>query len=448
MDDQHRFDWLGCAGAGWLRTPNIDLLAQRGVHLTHCCTNAPICGPARVSLATGLLPRRTGAVNNDDFISRDDPTYYRRLRDAGYRVGCVGKLHLINTRYPHSSTGDRPILYSLGFTHPEEHEDKFGAVIQPEPTGIYTNHLARKNLFETLRDDYLERKRVGWPFANDDSVLPKEDFHDCWIGTRAVRWLEQINDDRPWHLFVSFNGPHDPFDPPTEYAERYRDAPMPPVIEGTLNNKPRWQQGKRSDISLETRVRSQRQYAALIELIDEQVGRLVEVLERRDMLDNTIVIFTSDHGEMLGDHGLWRKRFFYEQSLRVPLVMAGPGIEPGRTCEALIELSDLNPTMCELAGGPASRDMDARSFANVLRGQTAEHRDATVSQYGAMQCLRTRTHKMVHSLAWARNTGMPNEPELYDLENDPDELHNIAQQDGDTLHTLQKLLSERHFDFV
>ena len=418
MDDQHRFDWLGCAGADWVRTPNLDRLAARGVRFANAFTNSPVCVPARVALACGLQPCRTGVLNNQGFLPRGTPTYYQRLRDSGYRVGLVGKLHMAKPREPYSLTGDRPVLFSYGFTHTEEHVGKVGSV-DGGAMDPYGARLERKGLMRKLMQDYATRRKEGWPAACNDSVLDTEDFHDHVIGRRGAEWISEVPDDYPWHCFVSFGGPHHPFDPPSEFAARYRDAAMPPAIadEAAAEHKPsRTFARMKSTDSLPAR----RQYAALIELVDRRVGDMMDALERRGMLDNTVVVFTSDHGEMLGDHRLWAKRVMYEGSLRVPLIVAGPGIAGGRVSNALVELLDLNATLCDLAGLPAQSELDTRSFGAVLRGEAEEHRSEVVSYLDTCQCVRDRRYKAI------LNAGQSDE--LYDLEQDPDELRNILEE--------------------
>jgi arylsulfatase len=242
MDDQHRFDYLGSAAtAGYpdptgpgpaVRTPNLDRLTARGVHFTQCTTNCPVCAPARIGLATGLQPSRVGALDNASYLPRSAPTYYQRLRDHGYRVGCVGKLDLAKPDGYNGRYGDRPCVYGWGFTHPEECEGKMHAGRSCPPQGPYTYYLQEQGLLQTFCEDYQDRAAQGWiKDAVRDSPLPTEAFEDTYIGRRAAAWIEAVPDDFPWHYFVSFVGPHNPFDPPTEYADRYRDAPMPEAIQ-------------------------------------------------------------------------------------------------------------------------------------------------------------------------------------------------------------------------
>ena len=436
-DDQHRHDFLGCAGADFVNTPNLDRLARRGVRFSHCVTNSPLCAPARIGLATGLQPCHLGGLDNHVYLPGSATTYYQRLRDHGYRVGCVGKIDLAKPDRYNGRYGDRPCTFGYGFTHPEECEGKMHASSSPTPLGPYGYWLQEQGLFETFRRDYQDRRSAGWvKGASHDSALPTEAFEDCYVGRRAVEWLQYVPADFPWHYFVSFVGPHDPFDPPTEYAERYRTADMPPAIRDSLEDKPRWVRDRRREMSDEEIAATRRQYCALIEIIDDYTGRMLNALESRGLLDNTVVVFASDHGEMLGDHGLYTKHVPYEPSVRVPLIVAGPGIEAGTTADSLVELNDVNPTICELAGLPRQEGIDARSFAPVLRGESTEHRSDAVSALREFRLIRTRTHKLVE-----HSSG---EHELFDLDTDPDELQNIADRERGLVGDLHNRMRERY----
>jgi len=444
MADQHRFDYLGSMGATFLRTPHLDRLAARGMQLTHCVTNSPICVPARISLATGLQPFRLGALDNNCYLPHTVPTHYQHFRDHSYRVGCVGKLDLAKPDHYNGRYGDRPAAYMWGFTHPEECEGKMHAGSSAIPLGPYMFYLQERGLLQRFHDDYRARKARGWVLgAAHDSVLPADAFEDAYIGRRASEWIRWVPDDFPWYYFVSFVGPHLPFDPPTEYAERYRHAEMPEPIQDSLADKPAWVQQKRvvksnSAEEAEEVTRTRRQYCAAIEAIDDQVGQILAALDDRGLAQNTYVVYSSDHGEMLGDHGLYAKSVAYEPSLRVPLLVAGPGIKPGGVTDALIELADINPTLAQLAGLPPQNGLDARSFASLLRGECGRHRTEVISTFRNFQCVRTRDHKYI------RNCG--DIAELYDLQADPHELHSLASESPKLVSELSARLFARTVD--
>jgi choline-sulfatase len=210
---------------------------------------------------------------------------------------------------------------------------------------------------------------------------------------------------------------------------------MPPAIVDDMDGKPEWVKRRVVDISPEEIAVTRQQYCAATELIDDQIGEMLRALEERGMLDNTYIIYSSDHGEMLGDHGLYTKSVAYEASLRVPLLVAGPGIAGNRISDSLIELIDLNPTICDLAGVPVLPRIDAKSIAPVLRGETETHRSETVSALRNFRCIRTATHKLIENYN--------DVTELYDLENDTSELHNIAASEREIVRTLSGRLGRR-----
>lgn len=437
FDDQHRYDYLGASGATWLNTPNLDRLAAAGVRFTQATTNCPLSAPSRMALATGLQPVRTGVLANDfGRAPQGIPTFYQRLRDHGYWVASVGKLHLGSTGAA-GPKGDPPGAYSLGFTHPCECEGKMGAGMTAKPSGPYTHYLHGKGLLEDFHADYQKRIEKGWAWANWDSVLPAEDFEDAFIGRKAAEWIRQVPRTHPWMMFVNFVGPHSPFDPPTEYADKYRGAAMPTVVPTSMDGKPQWVRERDHRLGPEAVLEAQRQYCGAIEAIDDQVGALLEALEERGMRDNTYIVFSSDHGEMLGDFGMYAKYVAFEGSLRVPLVVAGPGIEKGRVSDALVELIDVNPTLCELAGLTPQEHIDALSFAAVLRDGATEHRSETASVIENFRCIRTREYKLIHNYNDAF--------ELYDLVNDPQELHNVADERPEVFAAMRGRLRERFF---
>jgi arylsulfatase len=435
MDDQHRFDYLGSAGADFVRTPNLDKLAARGLRFTQCTTNCPVCAPSRIGLATGVQPSRLGCIQNNCFLPLSQRTYYQQLRDYGYRVGCIGKLDLAKPDPYNGRYGDRPSVYQWGFTHPEECEGKMHAGSSETPIGPYTYYLEEQGLLQTFYDDYRRRQKEGWSVSCHDSPLPTEAFEDTYIGRRAAEWITNIADDFPWHLFVSFVGPHDPFDPPAEYGEKYRNADMPTHVADDLTGKPQYLKDRGVDATPDKITETRRQYCAAIELIDDQIGNMINALEQRNMLDNTYIIFTSDHGEMLGDHGLYQKSVPYEPSLHVPLIVAGPGITAGQTSDALVELNDINPTICEMADVPTPTNIDAKSFNAVLNNESRSHRSETISTIRVFQCIRTSRFKFIDNINDIN--------ELYDLIQDPNELNNIADKHPDLVKELSGRLNAR-----
>lgn len=433
--DQQRHDYVGYSSGGVVDTPNLDRLAARGMVFTHCCTNSPICAPARIGLATGCAPVRVAPNANRSNLPPDAPTYYQRLRDAGWHVGCVGKLDLLKAGdgRPPSLTGDRPATFGFGFTRPVELEGKWHSGYHAHAHGPYTARLAEAGLLAAYHEDYQKREALGYPNNCWDSILPEELWQDAYAADRAVEWIRNADERRPWHLFVSFAGPHDPFDPPKRLADKYRDRPMPAAIPGD-GNKPAWlkrlsAQGDAGEIR-----RSRAQYCACIEMIDDQVGRILVALEERGMANDTIIVFSSDHGESLGDHGLWEKQTPYDPSIRVPLLVCGPGIAAGVSHE-LVELIDLAPTLCELGGTTMADGIDARSLAPILRDGRGAHREDVLVTMPDFHCLRDARWKYIRHLN--------DREELYDLRDDPAETRNVAANNPDVLAARRGRLRER-----
>jgi len=436
--DQLRPDYLGCYGGKHAITPTIDALASRGTTFECAFTNAPICAPARIALATGLRPNRTGATDNAAYLPISRPTYYQRLRDHDYRVGCVGKLDLAKPDLQTSRTGDRPCVFGFGFTHPHEIMGRMDIlqIHQAEPYDVeaYSAWLKDRGLFELFLNDYLSRKGPNWLEDHlKDSVLPTDAHQDSYIAQKSVEWIESISADKPWHLFVSFTGPHDPLDAPTSSAKLFRERPMPKHIEDDLEGKPEWVKRRARTFSYEcdTPLRSKRQYSALIHNIDLGIARILDALERRGMTDETVILFTSDHGETLYDHGLpIGKHCAYESAMRIPLLAAGPGIAPGYRSNALVELIDVGETVCDIASISGDERNDALSVLPVLRSQRTEHRDHVITMETPYRALRTAQYKYIENLN--------DMTELYDLAEDPQELNNLAPKQPELLKRFRR----------
>lgn len=436
MADQLRADYLGCYGATWVDTPHIDALAARGTVFNHCYTNSPVCAPARIALATGMRPHRVGALDNQAFLPAGERTYYQRVRDQEYYVGCSGKLDLAKPDHYNGLDGDRPCNFGFGFTHPIEVEGKMHAGSRPEPFGPYSSYLHGKGLLKAFYDDYRARSDTGFFFAAHDSVLKADDWHDVYIGRRAAAWLEERPTDYPYHMFVSFAGPHDPFDPPASYAELFRDRDMPPRIADSGDGKPRRVQGRMARLNKHEEqefVRLRRQYCAAIKAIDDQVGEILAAAEARGDGRDTYVVLSADHGEMLGDHSLPIKHQAYEPSWRVPLIVSGPGLPEGAVSDALIELIDVGETICDLAGALPPANIDARSFLPLLRGETTDHRDHVLTIERPYRAIRTERWKLIETYN--------DMTELYDMSADPDELHNVIKDNRDVARRLTRMMT-------
>lgn len=442
MADQLRADWLGAAGHPTVATPHIDALATRGMRFTRAACNSPLCAPSRISLAGGYYPHRLGALDNNANFPAHRETYYQMLRRHGYRTCVVGKTDLHKADHWYGLSGDLPLLYHLGFTDPLDTEGKMNAA-QPAtdergdwaPVGPYQAHLARKGLLDAFVDDYATRRRRPVYFASP-SVLPDEDFHDSYIGQKACDMLENMPGESPWHMFVSFVGPHDPWDPPESRLARQRDNPYPAAIPLVAEGKPRWilERARRQSagMSAEDEREVKRHYTAAIELIDDWVGRMLDVLAKRSMLQNTTILFTADHGELMGDHGLFQKSAMYEGAVRVPLIVTGPAVQSGAVSEALVSLVDLYPTILSLAGIAPPSDLDGTSITPLLAGEADHRRRYQFSELRNCRMIFDGRYKLIENAN--------DETELYDVAVDPQEIRNIAQENPRKRRELQAVL--------
>ncbi len=434
--DQWRWDWVGCEGVVPVRTPNIDRLVERGMRFTQCRSNSPLCGPARSCLAQGVRYHRNGVRANNFDMDRTRPTYFKDLRASGYHVTTCGK----NDLHKASKWGGRDgwvrQLGELGFTRAIEQLDKrtaarVGGLDKGGPMCPYTSLLHSEGMFDVFRDDHLRRlneaslETATWP-----SPLPRRLYSDDFCGRSALKLLDELPQEGPWFLWVNFPGPHDPEDPPRELQARYDgvDFPMPVNPPSSYRNDPavNHQQVRRN-------------YAASIEGIDEWVGWIIDRVEQRGELDNTIIMLCSDHGEMLGDHGRFTKGRPYEGSVHVPLIIAGPGVVEGGVSHAPVELIDIAATTLDLAGLEVPEHYDARSLVPVLTGKQPDHshRDVQVAQIMGWRMICDGRYKLI------TDEGDPDgtTAQLYDLSVDPYETNNIAAAEAERVAVMLKRMT-------
>ena len=433
--DQQRADSLGCYGNAFVRTPTIDRLAGTGALFEHAYCQSPVCTPSRASFLTGRYPRTTRCRQNGQSIPSDEVLVTRLLADAGYVCGLSGKLH-ISACHPSACPGiERRIDDGYADFH-WSHD--------PGPQWIANEYW-----------QWLNEIGASFPITpveGSDWVrfgVPAKWHHTTWCAQKAVTFIERAAEmEHPWLFSVNMFDPHDPWAPPEEYLAPYLarldELPPPNYVEGELENKPIFQQigqsrhycASSAPLITELGEREHRliraAYWAMVDLIDAQVGRLLDTLERTGQAPNTIVVFTTDHGEMLGDHGLFLKGpWFYEPVVRMPLVVAWPGHVVPQRSNALVELMDIAPTLLEAAGLPVHPGMQARSLWPLLTGtaDAGHHRDDVYSEYYNVMptsrppaayatMLRTERHKLV--AVHGRDEG-----ELYDLAEDPQETTNL-----------------------
>ena len=432
--EQQRWDTLGAYGNIFVETPVADRLAENGVLFLHAFCQSPTCTPNRVSFMTGRYPRTTRCRQNGQDIPEDELLITRLLKDRGYICGLVGKLDL-SACHPSVTKGtERRIDDGYDVFHWSHDHSAIW------PTNDYHHWL---------RDQGVSHKVA--PFEDSRHVqigMPEESHQTTYCADKAINFIqENASYNYPWFFSVNIFDPHHDFDPPRDYLERYlrklADIPLPNYQPGELANKPIFQRNDHhnalnsegwfdGDTMSEHDHRLLRAaYWAMCDLIDVQLGRILDALEETGQLDNTLIIFTSDHGEMLGDHGIYLKGpYFYEPAVRVPLIISMPGtIQSGQRVDGLVELTDIAPTLMEAEGLEIHPGMQGLSLWSFLTGASEyQSRDDVYSEYyNAMPfhrdpaayatMIRTADYKLVamHSL----DSG-----ELYDLNADPTETHN------------------------
>ncbi|UQZ82456.1 Arylsulfatase [Paenibacillus konkukensis] len=442
--DQQRFDTLGCYGNSYVDTPNIDRLAANGVLFERAYCNSTVCAPSRGSFLTGRYPKTTGLRKNGQNIPERERLVTKLLHDAGYSCGLAGKLHL-SACHPSVCHGtERRIDDGYDMFHWSHHPADQWA------SNEYSHWLKAKGKSYAARAVEACEHVVCGPDA--------EDHQAAWCAEKAIQFIEAHEGrERPWLFSVNIFAPHHPFDPPESHLNKYLDMldriPQPNYTEGELDTKTSYQRrdhqgayGNRNLYPFDRMSEQDRRYVtaaywAMIDLIDEQVGKMTDALARTGQLDNTIVVFMSDHGELLGDHGVYLKGpHFYEPSVHVPLIVSWPGhFRQGVRVRSFVELVDLAPTFLEAAGEAVYPGMQGASLMGLLKGETEEHRDDIYCETyetkrgnfsgGYSLMVRDHTHKLV--LYDSQDDG-----ELYDLIADPGETTNVWHSSA---HASEKL---------
>lgn len=431
--DQQRWDTIAALGFEGIRTPNIDRLCAEGTAFTHAYCQNPICTPSRASFLTGMYPRYLNAcTNGNESWQNEAPLVTKTLADAGYDCGLAGKFHLSaahNRIEPRPNDGYRVFHWSH---HPHD----------SWPEGhAYKDWLAKQGF------EYgpLKKKSGGG--------IPGKFHQTKWCADRAIDFMKEKRKG-PWLFSYNCFDPHPPLDPPREYLERIDPdkLPLPEWTdedlreEGALSKAGVHFQSEAARHSEKKRREGLAKYWAMIEQIDDHVGRMLEALEESGQRENTVVIFTSDHGHMIGDHGLYNKGCrFYEGLVRVPLILSGPGIKKGQKSDALVELTDITPTLLEFAGLPAPAGMHGRSLLPVLRGEKPDHREFVRCTYTETlqgpQSWGTMIRDRRYKLSSYHGTGLG---QLFDLEKDPAEHQNLW---NDPAHAeIQARLMLQSFD--
>ena len=443
MVDQMRGDCLGINGHPVVETPNLDNLAHKGVRFTNAYSATPSCIPARAALLTGLTQRTHGRVGYEDGVPWNYDHYLAgEFAAAGYHTQCIGKMHVFPTR-------------SLcGFHNIELHDG-------------YLHEVRRHSVSElegfTACDDYLPwlRQRLG-PEADMIDLglgcnswvarpwMYPEHLHPTnWTVDRSIDFLRRRDPTKPFFMMTSFVRPHSPLDPPKAYYDQYINQEFPDVpigdwVDAADTPENHWltdcYDGKLDPRALN---RARAAYHALITHIDHQIGRLLEALFEYEVAQNTIILFTSDHGDLMGDHNMFRKNYPYQGAMNVPFILYDPNdllhLQKGADRRDLVELRDVMPTLLECAGIPIPDCVEGKSVLPMARGEKTEWRDYIHGEHSrrenSYQTIVTQKYKYI----WFSDNGRE---QFFDLENDPTELHNLIEEKGfqEEIDRCRKLL--------
>lgn len=419
LTDEHMAGIAGFSGDKVVNTQNLDALAQRSVQFDSAVCAAPICTPSRMCLLTGKEQHNCAAWANHWIIFPEHCTWPQHFAEHGYRTALIGKMHF----------GGRDQMQ--GFQDRPYGDLRHGLGHQPDPLSKYPG--------------YAHIMSAGV------SEIPESLVQDVVVTRESLAWILEQEDrdgDTPWFVCASYGRPHSPLTAPGRYIRRYRGkVPMPEIEDGvpeTLEPFARrlYDRMLASNPDEEDILRAIEGYYACVDFVDDCIGELIDGLQRAGALENTIIIYTSDHGEMLGRHGMWAKSVYYEESVRVPLLISGPGISPGyHKTDVPVSLIDLFPTTCSLCGLPVPDELDGVDFSGFLGspGKVAGPRKFVSSScftygdfitYSQEDLARFEASnlawRLVRDSRWKYIEMEGGKRLLFDLENDPEEKDNLA----------------------
>ena len=414
MADQLAPQWCGTYGGPGI-TPHMDALAARGARFDAAYCNSPLCAPSRFSFMSGQLPSRIDAFDNAAEFRASVPTFAHYMKSAGYRTCLSGKMHFVGPDQKHGFQ-DRVTtdIYPADFAWTPNWEKP------DERIDVWYHNMA------TVKDSGTAEATYQIDYDEEAAFAARR-----WLMDRARD--KNAGEQTPFMLVASYFHPHDPYVALPQFWDLYDDVeiPLPKVVMSREEQDPGARrvmdgiEASETELSAQEVIRARRAYLANTSYFDSKVGEIVQTLEQIGELDNTVIIVTSDHGDMLGERGLWFKMSFFEHSARVPLIVAGPGIAQGQV-DAPCSLVDLAPTFMEIAGyqGEVAETLDGRSLLPLAQGETDGGGEA-IGEYCAemtpwpIYMIRRGALKYVHC--------DPDPPLLFDVVADPHELQNLAK---------------------
>ncbi|MHC4873223.1 MAG: sulfatase family protein [Planctomycetota bacterium] len=422
--DQQRFDTIAAAGYSYMKTPNLDRLVNEGCLYNHAYSPNPVCIPARINVLTGLTDKVHGYSNNYGHpLDHKIPTIPRILADNGYDTRAIGKMHFGPPRR-HNGFAKMELMEE-GPRFRED--DEYMAYLMENGYGNIQNIHGIRNLLY-----YMPQR----------SLIPEEHHGSTWVGDRSAEYIKKTAGRRPFFLWASWIAPHPPFDIPDTYADMYRDADLPePIINETgIDKNTELRQGilgyPEGDGMFEKYTRRMREvYYSSISLVDKNIGKVLDALEESGEMDNTVIIFTTDHGELLGDYKSFGKSICYDTSARIPFIIRYPEkIKPGSIDERFCDLNDIMPTILDAAGleYPGGYELPGGSLFNDTDKDRQYQYTSHSKDFFRWVSIRDRKFKYNY---FFRGT-----EELFDMENDPQEKVNLLQDNAEQYKEIKDKL--------
>lgn len=434
FSDQHSMHHIGAYGGDIVRTPTLDRLADDGYRFDNCYCQSPLCVPSRSSLFAGKYVRNILTYENDCILdtSRHIP-FPKLVSNEGYRSCVIGKQHINGEQF-------------MGFKQ-RPYGDYYGQGHQPDPYRDADERQGKSGLGEVRNGGYFE--------LSGPTGIPEFQISEHIISYEAVKWLQEHKElhlDEPFFLMLNFPKPHWPYNPPAGYFDLYKDAVHTEELDESLwekdvpyiqNLRKQWgvTSGNKADMD-----KALAAYLGCITHIDALMGSIIESLEYLGFAENTMIVYSTDHGDMAGEHNLWQKGCFYEGSAGVPLIIKMPKDYPGgKHIEENVGLLDLYPTFCDVCGvgETESLELEGRSLLSLIEGSGDSGRDAVFSEIG-WRTFAGDAGCMVKKGNLKYNYYLESGHEMYDLEDDPDERNNLIgnTEYADTEAELRKLAEE------
>lgn len=428
--DQWRPDWNASNSSLPLKLPNLKQLTAEGTRFTRAVTSSPLCAPSRACFALGLdydaCPVKSNAMN----LPLDRETFYAKLRAAGYHVMACGKMDLAKHACDWGIDGSHPLpggktkIDAWGFTAAVDNSGKIDGYAEALKGNLcpYTFFLKDHSLLQEHLDDFAKRKNRNAYRHTAPTPLPEHAYVDNFEGEQGFSLLQRVPAGEPWFLQVNFSSPHDPVDVTRPMWEPWQQTDFP----GPVKGDPTFSAAEHTAV--------RRDYAAMLENIDRWLGIFRKEIERRGETNRTLVVFSSDHGEMLGDHDHWGKNIPYQASMGIPMIAAGPGVKAGAENHSPVTLLDLAATILDTTGaGNGPQFQSGLSLLPILKGDAASVRDVAVSGLGHWRAAFDGQWKLIRGFGGKEDL-------LFNLNQDPDELVNVLANHPDIVARLSPFL--------